>query len=100
MASASTDDQSRPPTGKLSRVRRRVRPKMTIKQILAWADAHHRRTGRWPTYKSGLIVGASGPVRGADTESWSALNAALVFGCRGLPGGDSLVGLLARRRWT
>src|SRR5205823_3864337 len=25
------------------------RPDLTIEQILAWADAHHQRTGRWPT---------------------------------------------------
>jgi len=28
---------------------------LTIKQILAWADAHQERTGDWPTVKSGLV---------------------------------------------
>jgi hypothetical protein len=25
------------------------RPTLTVAQILRWADAHRRRTGRWPT---------------------------------------------------
>jgi len=24
------------------------KPPLSIKQILAWADAHHKRTGEWP----------------------------------------------------
>jgi hypothetical protein len=62
---------------------------VTVEQILAWADAHHARTGAWPTPKSGLV---------ADTpaESWATLNAALWTGVRGLPGGDSLYRLLRR----
>ncbi len=27
----------------------RQRPALTVEQILAWADAHHERTGEWPT---------------------------------------------------
>ncbi|HZY83989.1 MAG TPA: hypothetical protein VFE78_04110 [Gemmataceae bacterium] len=64
---------------------------LTIKQILTWTDAHHRRTGRWPTV-------ASGPVGGAPGENWNALNRALARGSRGLPGGESVARLLARRR--
>ena len=31
-------------------VRRRIRPsRLTLNQILAWADAHFERMGRWPT---------------------------------------------------
>jgi len=30
-------------------------PRLTYKQILLWADAHHRRTGRWPRHYSGPI---------------------------------------------
>ena len=31
------------------------RPKLTLRQILAWADAHKARTGRWPQSNSGLV---------------------------------------------
>ena len=81
---------------KLLAVERGVRnhlavPRLTRKQILAWADAHHRRTGAWPTRDAGAIAEAAG-------ESWSAVNAALERGLRGLRGGSSLAGLLARHR--
>jgi hypothetical protein len=66
-----------------------TRPALTVGQILAWADAHRRRTGRWPT-------AASGPVTDAPGETWRALNNALYFGRRGLRGGDSLPRLLVR----
>ena len=66
-------------------------PRLTAERILDWADAHFRRTGRWP--------GAhSGPVREAPGETWRSLNQALVVGRRGLPGGDSLARLLERCR--
>ncbi len=68
-------------------------PPLTCEQILAWADVHHARTGRWPVVKGGPIVGAQG-------ESWSAVDAALREGLRSLPGGDSLARLLKRRRGT
>jgi hypothetical protein len=71
-------------------------PKLTIPQILAWADAHHRRKGRWPTK-------ISGPVLEAPAENWVTINDALRDGHRGLPGGLSLPKLLAeyrsRRPW-
>jgi hypothetical protein len=63
---------------------------------LAWADAHHARTGRWPHRYSGLVLEAPG-------ESWDRINGALREGHRGLPGGDSLAKLLDRHRrgfWT
>ncbi|MDB5307939.1 MAG: hypothetical protein JWO38_2141 [Gemmataceae bacterium] len=60
-------------------------------EILIWADAYHDRTGRWPT-------AASGPIPEAPGERWAAVDAALRSGTRGLPGGDSLARLLARRR--
>jgi hypothetical protein len=69
----------------------RGRPPLTVEQILAWADAYHGRTGRWP-------AAASGPVEGAPGETWANVNAALSDGYRGLPGGDSLARLLDRRR--
>jgi len=64
---------------------------LTLGNILAWADAHHRRTGAWPKTKSG-------PVREAPLENWSAINSALGQGTRGLSGGSSLAKLLADRR--
>ena len=68
------------------------RRRLTIRQILAWADAHHRRTGRWPTRHSGPAAAA------APGETWSALDGALNHGSRGLPGGDSLAKVLLRYR--
>jgi hypothetical protein len=65
------------------------RPPLSEAQILAWADAHHARTGRWPS-------AASGPVCGVPGESWRGINQALDSGYRGLPGGDTLARLLAR----
>jgi hypothetical protein len=64
---------------------------LTLEQILAWADAHYQRTGRWPTAESGLVGGAPG-------LTWQAVNQALVRGNRGLPGDSSLARLLAGRR--
>jgi hypothetical protein len=52
-------------------------------QIPTWAKEHFERTGTWPKGKSGADVGAIG-------ESWSALDACLKQGLRGLPGGSSL----------
>jgi hypothetical protein len=64
---------------------------LTLAQILAWADAHQARTGRWP-------VPRSGPVAGVPGESWSGISVALRQGLRGLPGGDTLARLLRRER--
>jgi hypothetical protein len=61
---------------------------LTVGQILAWADAHHGRTGRWPHANSG-------PVEGEPGESWANVNAALYWGRRGLPRGSSLTRFLA-----
>ncbi|MDY3563380.1 hypothetical protein R5W23_004883 [Gemmata sp. JC673] len=66
-------------------------PPFTVATILAWADAHHTRTGAWPSGKGGAIPDAPG-------ETWRAVEAALGAGLRGLPGGDTLARLLARRR--
>lgn len=73
-------------------VRRPVRkPPLTIRQILTWADAHHRRTGKWPTFYNG-------PVHEATEERWHSINKALHLGHRGLPAGGSLPRLLAKHR--
>jgi hypothetical protein len=67
----------------------RDRPNLTVAQVLAWADAHHARTGGPPRV-------ASGPVADAPGEDWRAINSALRRGLRGLPGGESLGRLLVR----
>lgn len=66
-------------------------PNLGVRQILAWADAHHRRTGVWPNEYSGPVVSAPG-------EKWWNISAALRDGGRGLPGGSSLPRLLEQRR--
>jgi hypothetical protein len=69
----------------------RRQPPLTAQQLLAWADAWHERTGRWPTADSGPLPGTGG-------DTWSILDQALRAGRRGLPGGSSLAQLLATRR--
>jgi hypothetical protein len=66
-------------------------PRLTVRQVLEWADEHHRRTGEWP-----IVV--SGPVWSAPQESWKGIDHALREGGRGLDGGSSLARLLAKRR--
>jgi len=66
-------------------------PRYKLRQILAWADAHYERTGAWPIQRSGKI-----PESPSDT--WRGVDAALRTGLRGMPGGDSLAALLARKR--
>jgi hypothetical protein len=66
-------------------------PPLTEELILAWVDAHRKRTGAWPRATSGAVVGAPG-------ETWGAINKALRHGHRTLPGGSCLAELLVRRR--
>jgi hypothetical protein len=66
-------------------------PPLTEAMILRWADCHHRRIGKWPTQTSGPVLTARG-------ETWGAIERSLSAGLRGLPGGDSLARLFARRR--
>jgi hypothetical protein len=66
-------------------------PKLKVHRVLQWADAHRRRTGRWPGQLAGPIPEAPG-------ETWTAVALALLRGTRGLPGGESLHQLLVRRR--
>ncbi len=70
-----------------------VRPTkhLPIEQILAWADAWHTWYGNWPTATSGPIPGTLG-------ETWARVDMALRRGGRGLPGGSSLLRLLAEAR--
>jgi hypothetical protein len=68
------------------------RPQLSLSQILAWADVHYQRTGRWPQVYSG-------PVReGLLGERWRNIDNALRYGLRGLPGGSSLAQLLTHAR--
>ena len=39
-------------------------PRLTVEQVLAWANAHHAATGRWPTGSSGPLPEAPGRTRG------------------------------------
>jgi hypothetical protein len=68
-----------------------TKPRLTIKQILAWADAYHKRTGMWPT-------GQSEPVDGTSDETWQRVASCLIAGCRGLPRGLTLSRLLVKYR--
>jgi|SRR5579864_4648996 len=73
-------------------VRNRMRlPRFTIKLILVWADAFHRRTGNWPTLDGG-------EVRESPGDTWFCVDMALRLGHRGLSGGSSLARLSASRR--
>jgi hypothetical protein len=66
-------------------------PPLTLRQVLLWADAHYRRTGRWPRSTSGPILCSGG-------ETWAKVDNALKQGNRGLPAGQSLSHLLAEQR--
>ncbi|MCH8053922.1 MAG: hypothetical protein IH895_07670 [Planctomycetes bacterium] len=66
-------------------------PALKVHQILRWADAHRKRTGKWPTKHSGRVPGAPG-------EKWSAIDVSLAEGLRGLPEGWSLPRLLSKHR--
>jgi hypothetical protein len=69
----------------------RIRPELTVEQVLAWADAHREKTGEWP-------IEDSGPVSSVSGENWRAISGALLRGVRGLSGGSSLARLLAEHR--
>ncbi len=66
-------------------------PRLTIEQVLAWADAYRAKTGRWPRGRSGQVADAPG-------ETWGAVESAVFQGLRGLPGGITLAQLLVERR--
>jgi hypothetical protein len=66
-------------------------PPLEVEAILAWADEHRERTGRWPVISSGAVALAP-------HETWARIDDALNRGYRGLPGGTSLVKLLVERR--
>jgi hypothetical protein len=66
-------------------------PPLTEEEIVAWADEHKERTGRWPAI-------TSGPVALSPDDTWGAIDDALRRGSRGLPGGSSIVKLLVKHR--
>jgi hypothetical protein len=66
------------------------RPPLTVKQIVAGAEAHQQRTGHWPHAGTGKIPDAP-------HETWGGVNSALRKGQRGLPGGSSLSRWLDQR---
>lgn len=66
-------------------------PKLQVKQILEWTDAHFKRTGKLP-------IRESGPIDEAPGENWGSVDHALKVGTRGLAGGTTLAQLLAKRR--
>jgi hypothetical protein len=67
------------------------RPKLTLTQILAWADQHHSRLGSWPHAYAGRVFGKL-------NDNWRSIDNALRLGLRGLPGGSSLARLLDEKR--
>jgi hypothetical protein len=68
-------------------------PRLSIRQVLTWADEYHQSTGEWPQQgsKPELISNSNG-------ENWQAISQALRHGLRGLPKMGSLAHLLAKRR--
>jgi hypothetical protein len=68
-------------------------PRLTLKQIRAWAEAYRQRMGRWPGAESGPIAEAPG-------ETWKAVDVALKQRLRGLKGGSSLAKLLGKKKRT
>ena len=63
---------------------------LTLDSILSLVDTHKTTYGLWPNSNTRV------PSAGGDT--WSSINAALMTGLRGLPGGSSLAQLLRDRR--
>lgn len=75
-----------------SRRAKRIPPDQVlhVDQIVAWGKAYCQDHGVWPNRDSGEIQGANG-------LKWSAVDAALKAGSRGLEGGSSLAKLLGGR---
>ncbi len=66
-------------------------PRYSVRRILEWADAHHRRNGEWP-------MATSGPIGDAPGETWMGVDMGLRNGLRGLSGGSSLAQVLEQKR--
>jgi hypothetical protein len=65
-------------------------PQLTEQKILSWCIDYHNLTSKWPNGKT------KDAVPNQPNESWSAINSALVNGCRGLSGRNSLSKLLKK----
>jgi hypothetical protein len=87
----ATDDKGNSRPRRAAR-RERCKPGLTIEDILAWADAHHRHRGEFPTMYSGVVKD------GWLGDNWRMIDNALRYGLRGLPGGSSLAKLLTEKR--
>ena len=53
-------------------------PPLTEEQVLAWADAHHERTGQWPNSDSGSV-------HDCRSDTWSAIDYSLREGASRVP---------------
>src|SRR5262249_42207718 len=62
-------------------------PRLSVEQILSWADAYFAAHGVWPGH-------SSGPLDSAPGETWAAIDRNLWLGRRGLPGKTTLLRLL------
>jgi len=69
---------------------RREPAALTIEEILAWLEADHRATGKWPTREGGA--------RAPNGLSWASIDFYLWHGLRGLPGGFTLARLVRFHR--
>jgi hypothetical protein len=70
-------------------VRNRLNPpRLSNRQILAWAEVHRQRTGAWPSSQSG-------PIPESPPDTWAMIDHALREGLRGLSAGSSVAKLLA-----
>jgi hypothetical protein len=73
-------------------VGRHVRkPRLSARQILAWADEFRLNEGRWPEVHSGTIDESGG-------DTWQSVHRALQQGRRGLPKTASLASFLVEHR--
>jgi len=64
---------------------------LTEEQIVGWMDRHFVATGKWPTQRSGKVLGAK-------HDKWLDIDNALASGSRGLPGNSSIATLREKYR--
>lgn len=67
-------------------------PRLRLAQIMKWADAHHRRTGRWP------VASMRRRIPEAPGETWSSVGSAMWHGRRGLRPRQTLARILHLNR--
>jgi hypothetical protein len=66
-------------------------PKLTSEEIIGWVEDHKKRTGEWPSIRSGEVLNQP-------EENWASISQALRVGIRGLPKGSSLAKLLYEKK--